>query len=388
MKKTTAIILLAGGMFLGTGCHSQHHADEHHHSDEHTSGHAQESDEHHHADEIVFTQEQAEAAGLKTEVAAASPFRFVIHTSGQVQAQQGDEQTIVAPTSGTLFFTNASITEGASLRKGEAIVSISAGTLQDGDPATKAKLAFEAAEKEFLRAERLVADTIISIKEFEQIRMRYETAKASYQGIAANHSTKGVSVASPLAGYLKNRLVAQGEYVTTGQPIAVVAQNKRLQLRADVPESHFKQLRSIQDANFKTSYDDTVYQLSALNGRLLSYGKTVAEGSPYLPVIFEFDNIGDIIPGAFADIYLLSDVQQRVISVPLSALTEEQGSKFVYIQIEDDAYKKQEVVVGQSDGTRIEILKGLEEGDIVVTDGSYHIKLATASTAIPEHHHH
>ena len=88
----------------------------------------------------------------------------------------------------------------------------------------------------------------------------------------------------------------------------------------------------------------------------------------YIPVTFEFDNIGDIIPGAFAEVYLLAQPKENVLSVPVSALTEEQGLNFVYIQIEDEAFKKQEVTVGQNNGIRAEIVKGLKSGDKVVTN--------------------
>lgn len=401
-----AILIIAA--FLVTSCNSQNNGERatgqthehvdgdghdhenepgHDHSKEDGHDHAGESTEKGHSDEIGFTREQAEAAGLETEIVKPSSFSSVIQTSGQIQALQGDEQTIVATSSGILFFTNASITEGTSVKNGESVASISAKNLQDGDPVLKAKLAFETAEKEFRRAEKLVADKIISAKEFEQTRMRYETARAAYEGQANNFTAKGVSVTSPIAGYIKSRLAGSGEYVSVGQPIAVVAQNRRLQLRADVSENYFKQLRNIQSANFKTAYDDVVYRLSDLNGRLLSYGKTATGGASYIPVTFEFDNIGDIVPGSFTDVYLLFGVRENVLSVPVSALTEEQGLQFVYLQIEDEIFRKQEVTPGQSDGTRVEILKGLKIGDKVVTKGTYQVKLATASTAIPGHNH-
>ena len=76
-----------------------------------------------------------------------------------------------------------------------------------------------------------------------------------------------------------------------------------------------------------------------------------------------------------------------MISVPLSALTEEQGVKFVYVQMDDECYRKQEVKTGLDDGTHVEILSGLKEGDRLVTEGAIHVKLASASNAIPAHTH-
>lgn len=391
---TLVVMILAG-------CHSHKHdnhvtshaheepkADSHVHDHESVSkGKHSETEGKVHAGEIHFTDEQAEASGLEIETIQPAPFRSVLRTGGQIQALQGEEQTIVATSGGVIEFANASITEGTAVRKNEIVASISARNLQDGDPVQKAKLAFETAKREFNRAERLVADKIISDKEFDQTRMRYETAKTAYEGQAGKLTAKGVNVTSPISGYIKSRLVAQGDYVSVGQPIAVVAQNNRLQLRANVSENNFRYLRGIQSANFQTAYDDTVYRLEDLNGRLLSYGKTVTGEASYIPVTFEFDNIGDFIPGAFANVYLLSAPKENVLSIPVSSLTEEQGLMFVYLHIADDIYKKQEITIGQNDGTRVEVIHGLNPGDRVVTRGAYQVKLASMSTAIPGHSH-
>ena len=86
--------------------------------------------------------------------------------------------------------------------------------------------------------------------------------------------------------------------------------------------------------------DNHVYELDALNGRLLSYGKAAGSGSYYVPVTFSFDNKGDMIPGSFVEIYLLSKTMEDVIVLPEEALTEEQGLYFVYIQKCEESYKK------------------------------------------------
>lgn len=370
--------------------HDHENESEHDHTegDGHDHDHGAKPEVEEHADEIAFTAKQAEAAGLRTEAIKASAFHNVIKTSGQIQAPQGDEQTIVATSAGIVSFTNSSIADGTPVRSGEPIVTISAKNLQEGDPALKSKIAFETAEKEYRRAEGLIADKIISTKEFEQIKLRYETAKAAYQGQSANITASGVRVTSPMTGYIKSRMVNQGDYVSVGQPIATVAQNRRLQLKAEVSENYFKQLKNVNSANFKTAYDNMTYSLSEMNGKLLSYGKTSSSSSFYIPITFEFDNIGDIIPGSFAEVYLLASQRDNVISVPVASLTEEQGLNFVYIQVEPEAFIKQEVTVGQNNGERVEIIKGLRGGENVVTKGVTQVKLAAASGTIPEGHNH
>lgn len=370
--------------------HSEHNHDDHAGHD-HSDGehdHGEEADNSEHSDEILFTTEQAKAVGLAVETVAPAMFQQVIKTSGQILAAQGDEAVIVATSNGVVSYANSSIVEGAAINAGQTIVRISAQKLLEGDPAVKAKNAYETAQKELQRAEALIADQIISAKEYEQIKLRYENAKNAYEAQASHITAGGVGVSSPISGYIKNRLVAQGEYVAVGQAIATVSQNKRLQLRAEVAENHYKSLRNIVGANFKTAYDEATHQLSDLNGKLLSFGKASGEASFFIPVTFEFDNVDDFIPGAFAEIFLLANPLENVISVPESSITEEQGLHFVYLQLDEEGYRKQEVALGQNNGERVQILKGLQAGERVVTQGVYQVKLAAIASVMPEGHSH
>jgi len=339
-------------------------------------------------EEIHFSKAQAEAVGLAIETVLPSTFRQVVKTSGQILSSQGDETTISATANGLVSFLNRSIAPGTTIRAGETVVSVSAQNLPEGDPVAKAKIAYETVRKDFLRAENLVKEQIISVKDFEQVRLRYETAKTEYEAQASNYRAGSVNVTSPIGGYVKNIYVNQGDFVSVGQPIATVSQNKRLQLRAEVSENYFRCIRAIQSAHFKTAYDDTLYKLTDLNGQLVSYGKASDSHSFFIPVIFEFDNVVDIIPGSFAEIYLLALPQENVLSVPVSAITEEQGLYFLYLQLDEEGYKKQEVTLGQSDGSRIQVLTGLKQGDKVVTKGVYQVKLAATTSVIPEGHSH
>ena len=163
--------------------------------------------------------------------------------------------------------------------------------------------------------------------------------------------------------------------------------NKHLYLRADVPVADADMMRRVNGACFKMEGADTLYALDQLHGQLLSYGRSVDAGGAYIPVTFEFDNVGQIVSGAFAQVWLLADERQGVISVPVEALTEEQGTTFVYLQVHPDAYKKREVTIGGCDGRRVEIVKGLKEGEKVVTKGAYQVRLAASSAVIPAHNH-
>lgn len=366
-------------LFLCGACTQQHNheAEEAAHEAESHGGHS---------DEIILTPEKAKAAGVMVETVTPGTFREVIPTSGQVLAAQGDENTLVAATAGVVSFSRT-VTEGMSVGRDVELLSVSAENLQDGDPVKRARIAYERAKGEYERAEKLIGERIVSGKEFNVLKENYENARIAYEALSPSKAGKGVAVKSPMAGYVKACFVKEGDYVTVGQPLLSVTQTRRLMLRAEVSERYYSRLHNIASANFQTPYDDKVYSLTDLKGRLLSFGKSSDGTSYYVPVTFEFDNRGDVIPGSFVEVYLLASERQNVLSVPVSALTEEQGLYFIYCQIDEECYRKQEVTVGANDGKRVEILSGLKGGEKVVTQGAIHVKLASASTAIPGHTH-
>ena len=377
----------------GTEAHDHDHEGHDHENEGHSAtkeceghNHGSEASESEHSDEIILPKAKAEAAGVKVSTIEPGTFEQVIKTSGQVLAAQGDESVAVATVAGVVSF-HGKVTEGMSVGKGSTLLTISSSNIADGDPVQRARIAYEISKKEYERMKALVKKKIGSDKDFAQAEQNYENARISYEALAKGNTKGGQAISSPIGGYVKNILVKEGDYVTIGQPLVSVTQNRRLFLRAEVSEKYYPYLRTIGSANFKTPYDNKVYALKELSGRLLSFGKSAGDNSFYVPVTFEFDNKGDIIPGSFVEVYLLSTPMENVISLPRTALTEEQGLFFVYLQLDEEGYKKQEVTLGADNGQSVQILTGVKAGDPVVVNGAYQVKLASASNAIPAHSH-
>lgn len=383
MACALAMALIVGGC-AEKAAHEEHeHDHEMHHEEEEAHAH-----EAHGAGEVVFKKQDAEAIGLQTQTVQLGVFSEVIKTSGQIQSAQGSETVLVATVPGVVTLGDTRFVDGTAVRKGQPVLTLASNTLSDGDVAIRIKNAYQTAKREFERMEQLIGDKIVSQKEYEQARLAYENAKVAYDAIQGKQSVRGVAVTAPMNGFLKNILVKEGDYVTVGQPLATISQNNRLLLRADVSEKNYARLPMIRSAHFKTPYDDKVYKLDELDGRLLSYGKSSGNNSFYIPVLFEFDNKGAVIAGSYVEVYLLGKPMEQVLSVPTSALVEEQGLYCVYLRLDEDCYKKQYVTLGADNGEAVQILSGLKTGDEVVTKGAYQIKLASASNAIPAHTHH
>lgn len=395
MKKSLIILTSLSMLFWGVSCHKHSHDHDHDHGHDAEEVEDEHEHEHEHAAGVIhFSDEQAEAAGLQTETVQPAPFTQVLKVNGEILSAEGDEQTLVARSAGVVTYAaGAILTDGAAIRQGQTLFNVKSQGLTGGDAFTSAQAERRQAEEAWERAQRLYQDQLITKAEYEAAELRVKQS-VMVQGADV--------VTSPFSGYLLQCLVSSGSYVSEGQALAVVSRHQKLQLHADVSARYYDRLGNVVSADLELPYSDKIYHLSDLHGRLLSIGKASglstsatdfhgsASGmaSPYIPVIFEFDYAPGLFAGSFADVYLLCGERQGVLSLPLSALTEEQGLYFVYLKIGEDDYRKQEVKIGQRGSERAEILSGIQPGDEVVTAGAYQVKLASVATVAEGHHHH
>lgn len=316
-------------------------------------------------------------------------FQESIRTSGQILSAQGDEITITAVHEGLVIFNNKQLLSGKAVSKGTVMLSISGKDLIHDNIAASyrdAKSNFEIASKDFERAQSLFKDRIIPEKEFLEFKLAYEKASSNFDLIRKNYSNEGQKVIASSDGFIKEVLVSEGQYVTTGQPIIKITKNKRLIVRADVPQRHFGKLQSIVDANFITLYDKQLYKVKELNGKFISYGKSTATNSIYTPLYFEIDNIGNLMAGSFVEIFLKTAPIAQAIIIPKSAILEETGKHYVFVQHHGE-YEKAYIEIDCHDGENYHILSGLKKGDVLVTKNPYQIKLASLSSSLPAHSH-
>lgn len=387
MKKALTICMACLQVALFSACHAGHNHSEEEAHEEHTDTHDKHEHEHG-ADEIIFSPEQAAAAGLQTEEVKPTDFNEVVEVSGRIMPAPGTEVTVTATMAGIVEFAVKDLTDGLQVGKGQTLMRINASAMADGNPAATAQAELTTARTALERAERLAKDRIISQRELEDARLRYETAQSTARSLG--NATQQRHVTAPMAGYVKNVAVKAGDYVQAGQALATVTQRRRLQLRADLPERHYSLLSHITTANFRPAYEEgtRTYSLAEMNGRVMAKGQATDDTEHFVPITFEFDNKGDIVPGSFAQVFLQGETQHGVLSVPVDAITEAQGLHFVYVQIHPDVYRRQEVKTGASNGRRTEITAGLKAGDKVVTAGATQVRLAANATVIPEGHSH
>ena len=372
IKGLFAAPLLVLGM---TSCHfhtDSEHADEH--ADEHGHNHG--------ADEIVLEPHDAERFGIEVDTVKAAPFAETLKVSGEILPSSIDRGVVSTPTSGVVRLAGG-INPGTQVRAGQAIATISSNNVSGGDSDAAAKAALDNAKRELDRITPLLADGLVTRKEYNDALAAYETAKATYSPAAA----KGVATA-PRAGVITAINVGDGEYVATGQAIATIAANSTLTLRALIPVSKAEFLPRVSSAVMSFHSGLTV-DIADFGGRLLSSAAASAGETPgYIPVFFSFNGSAPVIPGSATEVYLKGGQRAEVISLPVDAIVEQMGETFVFIRHGDHVYIKRPVKLGNSDGSRVEITEGVQPGETAVVKGSTFVRLAEQATVAPEGHSH
>ena len=243
--------------------------------------------------EIVISSKQAAAMGIASETAGMGAFCPTLAVSGKVMEAGGDERTVAAPTAGIVRLSRQ-LPEGSRLGKGMTAMTIDASQIEGGSPAEAAEVTYRTALANYERAKRLLADKLVSEKDYNAAKAAYESARLAREATPASRNGI-VSVASPMAGYVKTCYVSDGDYVTVGQPLLSVTQNRRIYLRVDLPERHYEQLDRIHSATFRTAAANKVYDLDELGGKLIATGKSSEATPGYIPVTFEFNNTKGIL---------------------------------------------------------------------------------------------
>lgn len=367
------------------GCNHEHNNtlnEEHQHSHK-TANQTKHSHEHEgHSDEIEFSTEKAKHFGVETSIVKKGSFYEIIKVSGQILPAQSDESVISAKSSGIIRL-NSNAIEGKQLAAGSSIGHISSKNVAGGDANEAARINYEAAKRELDRITPLYNDRIITEREYNQAKQVFEQAKAAL----TSNSDAGSSATSNIAGTITKINIKDGEFVAVGTPLAIVSKNAKLILRADLPNRYAPIVTSIKTANFKPAYTETVYDLTQMNGNIVS-NKNLSVVTPgYIPINFEFSNTTGIVPGTFAEIYLIGTSKNDCITLPLDAITEEEGYFFVYKKVHEESYMKNEVKIGLNNGEHVEILSGVHEGDQIVTKGAILMKLASKAGSVPGHSH-
>lgn len=337
---------------------------------------------------INFTKEQSWDVDFATEQAKYEPLGQSIKTIAQVQPTPKDDRVVTAKSSGIVLLPYNALYAGSTVSTGQQICTITSQGMEANNLGIRfieAQNNYNTAKENYERDLQLAKDKIVSQKELSESKREYENCKAIYDNMLKNFNSGSETVSSPINGYVKEIFVQNGTFVEVGTPIMTISENRDLILIAEVQQKYLPLLANLYTANIRNPHNNTYISLDSLEGKIISYGKSLQSDCYLIPVTMQIRNTNHFVAGELLDIYLKTRSSEPVISVPTSAILEEQGTYYVMVQLYPELFEKREVKLGVSDGQRTEIKQGIKVHERIVSRGATIVKLSQASSSLDPH---
>jgi len=191
-----------------------------------------------------------------------------------------------------------------------------------------------------------------------------EVAKAAYE--LALQDQRRAEVRPPITGVINTRTVDTGQFVRTGTVLATIVDVSRLRLRFKVSEG--ESLRAREDG--RVSFGVAPLGPREFGARIYHVGRIADPATRQVEVLAWVDQPDELKPGFFAEVTLQGQKKEGALVVPESAIQASERGFVTYVVQEKTAHLRP-VGLGLRTGTGVvEILSGLEAGEIVVSEGS------------------
>lgn len=336
-------------------------------------------------DDVAFSKEQSWKIDFATAVVEKSGFGGAVKVAAKVVATPQNFTTIVAATSGRVQFVG-NVVEGKDVVAGEPLFYLEGGDVTDNDAAVKyaeVESAYLLAKADYERKKLLLDEKVVSERDFQAAEAAYKQAEARFQSLKRNFGGGKVTLKASRNGYISTLLVGNGDYVEPGTPLATVQCDGSCNITAELPVRFAPQLQNIVDVNIMLPSGDT-RSMNAAGGSVVAVGNSV-NGCNMLPLTISAGSIEGLVPGSVVTLYIIADSETPAVVVPRTALVEEMGNFFVFVQNNPISFEKRAVEVGATDGMSVQIVKGVDAGERVVTKGAVSLKLSQGAAALDPH---
>ena len=295
---------------------------------------------------------------------------------------------------------------GARVKAGAPLVWMESVELSHAwDELVRAAASLRVAEKEHERARTLLADGVISAADFQvreaaflSARAEAETADgalrlfgASEGEISAVRSGEArpnrLALRAPFAGRVTDRKATPGALVEALQPIVTVADLSQVWAFLQVYE---KDLAVVHDG-LPVTLRTEAYPQERFVGRVDFVGSDVDETRRTVRVRATVRNADEKLKtGMFVtatiDVPKPENERHEVLAVPQSAIQTLEGRTVLFVQAEPGVFVRRFVEPGHTFEGLTEILAGIAEGELVVTEGSFVLKGEFARASLVEEH--
>lgn len=255
--------------------------------------------------------------------------------------------------------TELNIKEGSKVRKGVLLVKINDADLR----AQLKKLQSEekTAKAQLQRLQALIALRGVSEEEVEKASSVLDAVRADIDGVYAQIAK--TEIRAPFDGTIGLRYVSPGSYVTPASSIAVIQQTNRIKLDFSIPERYASRI-SVGDSVF-FSFEGTE---RTYTGSIYATDSKIDLPTRTLRVRAVCENPqGKILPGTFAKVELVLQSQESIM-VPSEAIVPDLKGKKVFL-VKNGKAVVVPVEAGQRTESSVEVLKGLNPGDSLITKG-------------------
>ncbi|MFY8275395.1 efflux RND transporter periplasmic adaptor subunit [Pseudoalteromonas sp. SSDWG2] len=223
------------------------------------------------------------------------------------------------------------------------------------------------AQEEFLIALKRNTPSLVSAA-----KARLKSLQLSAEFIATLESTKrvqqNITFYSPQKGVIEGLQVREGFYVSPGNTLMSIAKLDQVWVEAEVFE---------RDAALISEGLDVTMTLDYLPSKqwqgVVSYVyPTLNSQTRTLRVRLKFDNPGyELKPNMFAQVAIKAQKSANALVVPKEAVIRTGKQDRVVLDFGDGQFKSIAVTIGRVGADEIEVLDGLNEGDVVVTSAQF-----------------
>lgn len=360
---------------------------------------------------VSFLKEQQWKILSKTEPVTKRRLAERVRATGQVTARPGSLAHVSPPMAGKLQppagaefpLPGDRVAAGQTLALLQPAFSEATAKLgeNEGDIA-RARFAVAQAKRDHKRAHGLFESKIETQRNLELATLALDSAEAQLAALLATQSsyrhgsnTTGglplVELKSPIAGVIvSTESIALGQHVSAERAIFTVLDAATVFLEARVPESDAA--RVIGAANALIEFPGRKGEFLPLTGegrgRLVFASPQVDAATHTVALLYESPNSdGRFRVGEHLTVLIESHRSEDAVAIPDSAIVEEGGQPVCFVQVSGEAFEKRELTLGLRDGAFIQVLRGVKEGERVVTQGAMAIRLASVSNVIPAHGH-
>ena len=338
---------------------------------------------------ISFLKEQAWKIDFQTAPVVSGKIYDVINTSGVWMPSPGSTKSLAAKSNGVVDFKVNNLTEGTAVKQGQLLMSLNSQGLASNNLSTdiaSAKATFQQAKSEYERKKELYESKIVPKSEFEKVESSFEIAKANYQSLVSGVSGGSKQIRAPFDGFIKSITVSNGDYVEQGVALVTVGTHQSRVLKAQLAPNYGLTMGNVQGIWYQDN-DNQWKDVTDAEGKILSIGKDVERENPLISVFTEVNATVDMPIGSLTPVQIAMGNATQNTMIPVNALLEDYGSYSVIVQLSGESFERRPVKIGKRNGENVEILEGLQVGEVVVTTGAYQVKMASMSGSTPAHGH-